>query len=897
MDVDKLDAILFPPEGEISQENSDLSVTNAKSYESSFLNSETKIEPETMTPEEALRESHEHIKFEETEIKTPISTGPTEKEGEKITNQRVPTVNAEEVRDINVVAGNIYNKVYYKDSDKNKTENTEEAFGDPTQPLPGNSSNLAAFHSIEDLNKYRKKWDENRLLLLGGMNESILLSTAYQLMDSLQYNTYEKRHLDFDGCNSGRTDLKIDMFRKHHIGRGEKMIILIDIDDQSEFYDSIFKSRTSAQSIKEYLEKKDILLIAIITDDLLKGVEGADGKGFHFSYWKVDFLYHLLKNFFPENTEFLEEKILQQREKDLWGDKNDNNAFHNNVFAELKRGKDSFLEEVNKRQKFIDTPQNPHDSFEDFWKIRTRDVFKDFEPHKTVLYCGTFFPKLPPLDFDKMVRLLLNGKITTTNKTVKMINDAGWDKTIETNGQKETVDIWIENSDKILKECKLKVIMDDNASQYIGFSQPYLENDLKKFFLEDQPMYLGHQFRPIQESGIFFIPDVSPNISNHIVRLVAQMAILNPAYYGIEWLKDFIRQLRDSFDIRNSIDESPEAAVFRFIENTKNKIIRRHFYTQISKLTREMLNYPQLKLVIKNFLNHLFTIDAHDAVLHIVLNVGERMFPTRRSEFDMFYWLRRLLDQGPEDIKEETYEALHQFAIKHHQDIYIVMESVMEWVPYPDKKNTNTSPSNQFSLLFILHYSYGALIRIKEKHYGHWPSNYPLFRPLYKDKSYLEKLKKIIRWLLHPHIQKITKDNKTLIHSAELTDDESNFDLFAFIAEILEGWGMILMGWDYETGIPEAVDLLRTLTDDIISMTNLVQQKSILKNLTTRCIHYKDQFILIKDKKSEKRKKIMGRYKMLYMLIGLCKRLITAQEGVSKQGILSNRRLTNEHQS
>jgi hypothetical protein len=868
MTTDNPDISTPPPGGDIPPEGHVSTGSLSEAEVPISTSAETELDPDASAPEEPSK-AGEKVSSDSSSEKDPP---PGEQE---IDVGEAENVNITDKGDIN---NTVINNIYGKDSDKIRSEIPDESFSDPTQSLPSNPSKLAVFHSPEELNTYRKKWNKNRLLLLGGINEDILLSTAYQLMETRRYETYEKRQLTFDDYNSELTGLKLEMFRRYCIGPGEKMIVLIDIEEQGEFFDSMFKSITSAQSIKEYLQEKDVLLIAMVKNHLMTLVEEKEGKGFYFSYWKIDFLPHLLRNFFPENVDDLKGKILEQRDKELWGDKNDDYDFHDNISAELKKGNESFSAEIDKRQKSVHTFERPDELFGSTWKTRTRDIFKDFEPHKTVLYCGAFFSKLPPLDFDKMVRLLLNGKIAAIGKTAKIITDTGEDKTIETNEQKEAVDIWTENSDKILKECKLRVTRDDSSSQYIGFSQPYLENDLKKFFQEDQPMYMRHQFRPIQESGILFVSDISPNISNNIVRLATQMAILNPAYYGADWLKDFIRQLREKFDIQDTVSTTPEAAVFRFMENTKNKIIRRHFYTQISKLIREMLNHHQLKVVIKKFLNHLFTIDAHDAVLHIVLNIGNRMFPARRSEFDMFYWLKRLLDQGPESIKVETYEALHQIAIKHHQDIYIVLESIFDWVPDPGKKNINPSPSNQFSLIFIIHYCYGTLLRMKDKHYGRWPSNYPVFRPLYKDKSQLEQLEKIICWLLHPHTHKSAKDSNTSIHPGNRTESGSNFDLFEYIASILEEWGMILMGWDYESGEPGAVKLFHTLTGRIISITDPSQHNKIFLSLAKKRIDYKNQFTQITDKKSGKRKKLISRYKMLHMLIGLCKKLIADQD-------------------
>jgi hypothetical protein len=882
MSTDESGTILPQTDGESTPERHEPSVTPVADGTPSPAPVETGSEPADKAPAEDSPEVPEPepgdiVVPPDAEVKTPEEEEEeetTDPSGDTTSDGTIPGIGAEEIEEVNIARGDIY---IYKDSgaDKKKPETPDDSFSDPTQELPENPAKFSAFHSPGKLESYFGKWIEDRLLLLGGIGEDILYSTAYQLIEREQFRSYERRYLYFADYNSDRNELILEMFRKYRVGRGEKMIVLIDIEDQGAFYDSIFKTPAAAKSIKEYLIEKDILLIAIVKNHLMNQVELNVGKGFYFAHWKMGFLSHLLKNFFPENTGELEKKIIGQRKKKVWGDKNDDHEFYDNLVFELMKGADSFLELVEKRQEYIDDLKKPVEFSEHSWEIRAGEVFKNSEPYKTVLYAGAFFSKLPPLDFDRMVNLLLDDKTAAASKTTRVTSYSGEDKTIETDEPKKAVEIWDDNADSILTQCKLKAVSDDSSSQYIGFVQPYLENDLKKYFKEIHPIYMRQQFRPIQESGILFRSDISPNISNNIVRLAVRMAILNPTYYGADWLKDFIVQLRSHYDIKDTTSATPMEAVLKYFENQTHEMIRRHFYAQVSKLTREMLNHEQLKIVVKNFLNHLFQINAHDAVLHIALNVGKRMFPSRRSEFDQFYWFKRLLDQGPDDIKNETYEALHKVAINNHHDIYIVTDSIMEWVPEPgkDKDEDNLSPSNTFALLFFHHYCFGILGRVKDKHYGRWPSKYPLFRPFYKDNSHMGQLEEIIRCLLHPYIQKASK-------TSGKSGNESEFDLYAYITAILEEWGLVLLGWDFEKAKPDAETFFHTLTRLIIAGTKPFQHSKIFKKLIQKRSDYKSEFTARRAKKKpEDRKKLAARYKMIDKLIGLCKQLIAEQKG------------------
>lgn len=832
------------------------------------LTDETEAETDSSGPEE-----HPEASDAETEIEddTGDHTPPPPDEKKSPEGDDEKGIEADSIEEVNVAKGDIYKIYYDAESGKKKSETTDDTFNDPTQYLPDNPAKFQAFHDPKDLVCFLAKWMEDRLLLLGGLSEDILLSTAYQLIEQTYGFSYEKRYLNFNDYNSDRTELILEMFRKYDVGPGEEMIVLIDIEEKGTFYDSIFGSRAAAQSIKEYLTEKNILLIAIVQDQLMKEVERKAGKSFHFAYWKIDFLPHLLANVFPNDAEELAHQITEQKNKKLWGDKKDDNEFYIDILFELNKGAKSFIDKVEKLQEIADGKAKPAKFSENLWETRAEEVFNNTEPHKTVLFAGAYFSKLPPLDFDLMVSLLLSGKTAPASKTTKVTSYSGDDKTVETEEQKDAAEIWEENADSILTQCKLKAVSEENSAQHIGFVQPYLESDLKNYFKEKHPIYMRQQFRPIQKSGILFREDISPNISSNIVRLAGQMAILNPTYYGANWLMDFIHQLRAKFNISETASHNPVVQVINHIENETNEMIRRHFYAQVSKLTREMLNHEQLKVVVKNFLNELFKINAHDAVLHIAINVGKRMFPSHRSDFDLFYWFKRLLDQGPSNIKIEAYQALHRVAVKNPHDIYLVMDSILDWAPDPDKDEDHFSPSNKFALYFFNLYCLGTLGGVKEEHYGQWPSQYPLFRPLHKDKSHMAQLEKIIDCLMHPFIRDISKKSGP--------GKKEEFDLYAYLAKILEDWGVILMGWEFETKVPDAEELFHTLTGLILSKTKSFQHTRILKQLVLKRAEYKKEFTRVAEKKPKNKKKLITNYKMISRLIDLLKKLISEHEG------------------
>jgi hypothetical protein len=784
------------------------------------------------------------------------------------------TIKSEKIEAVNITStGDVIKNTTFKParSDGHSDEDDlTDSFCDPTIRLPQNPSDLTVFHPPVQLNDFATLWQKSRLILLGGPSEEILSSTAYQLIERPEFKAYEKRFLSFDGINIKNSDSYIEMFLEYYPKK--KMIVLVDIKNQNRFYDSIFTTRYYAKFIKEELEEKKILIIGLLDAQLIKLVEDKkNSECFFFTHWKIDFLPHLLKTYFPESFGELENKIHEQRKIGLWGKKNDEFDFYNQIKETLEKGIDFFKKRVEKSLTYEPSTGEMHDNL--YREVEAQSIFKDEEPHKTVLFAGAFFSKLNPLDFHRLVRLLLEDKTVIVIKKTKIKSDESLGKIIETEEEIKAVEKWNKSADRILNDCHLKAVNIENIQNYIDFSHPYLRKDMKRYFKENACIYMRQQFLLVQNSGILFNSDISPGISDSIVHLAVQMAILNPSHYGPGWLLEFILQIKSQYDIIDKRPGYPFEGITQFLNRKENKGIRKHFYTQVSKLIREMLEHQQLKEVAKTFLDTMFIVDAHDFILHIVLNVGERMFPTRRSEFDMFYWLERLLNQGSEIIKEETYKALHQIAIEHHSSIYNVLEAIQEMLPSEEKEWQQLTSSNKFALCFIIHYCSGTVLQMEKEYYGAWPSKYALFHNMDKDDhGQTKRLKKIIQWLLHPLMERAVMEINSVAKPTE--PSRFNFNLHAYLATLLEEWGLILIGQNIKKAHPEALELFKIVNNMTISNANKMLQRKIMFWLAEKNVLYGQHVTKKSHQKLRKRKGNSTRYDLVHMLFRLCKQII-----------------------
>jgi hypothetical protein len=771
-------------------------------------------------------------------------------------------ITAENVENVNAASGDVIDKTVYiqgEQGDDNDEHDSPVLSCDPTISLDKVPSNFILSHPQAELDGYMKQWKENRFILLGGLSEEIISTTAAQLLERPEFDSYDKRLLTFDGSYTKYSDAGFDIFTRLP---GKKRIVLIDIKNQCRFFKSIFIGRQYAGTIKKRLEENEILMIALLDAQLLDLIEENMRSGsFFFTYWKIDFLPHMLKKYFLDRAGELETEILKQRQYGLWGKKIEDRDFYDQIKEELERGTDSFEERVKKNMDYDPSTDESHDNV--YRELEARRVFKDEEPLKTVFFVGTFFSKLPPLEFHWLVRILLEGKSITRKRKTMIKSGRSPGKMVETEEEIKAAEVWDKAADAILKDCHLKAVSIENVHYYIDFSQPYLRKDMEKYFMGHHSIFIKQQFLMLQNSGILFSTGISFQISDNIIQLAVKMAAMDSLYHGSEWLREFILQIKSRYGIIDKRPGYPFESITQFLEKEENKIIRKCFYSRVSELIREMLEHDQLKEVVESFLNNTLAAGAYGIALNIVLEIGKWTLSSQYSRFNMFYWLKCLLDQGPDEVKKEIYGAILQIAIDQDSAVYDVLEAIREWLPPVEKEWRRLTPSNKYALSLIVHYCSGTVAQVEKKDYGVWPSKYPLFHNLDGNQpKQMERFENIVRWLLHPFIDSAVKEVNSYTHHTGQSTFEFHFH--AYITTLLEEWGLILAGNDKKKANPGALELLESITRISISNADKTLQRKIMFWLSKKDVLYRELF----------KKKDSVRYDLIHMLYRLSKQMI-----------------------
>jgi hypothetical protein len=497
---------------------------------------------------------------------------------------------------------------------------------------------------------------------------------------------------------------------------------------------------------------------------------------------------------------------------------------------QFEQEKDFLSKEIEKLDKIIDEITQQLEKFEnikrkrpksrtestefnnEFKNVSIESLFAENNLIKnTVLYVATFFPDLSPPDFEQVVSFLLAEQTTTVTVKSQITTEQGETRLIEAPKEKPLTEVWREKQkDKLLHNCFIHSIYLEDSSQIIDFYASQLREGLIKFFKEEKTVYFSQQFK--QARLLLFEPAVK--IAINAIYLSVDMAIASPSTYGEDWLFEIIVRFTERANKTIDIDSEAGQQINRLLSEIASENRRNFVFARISSLIEEMLAYSQLKPVVKQFLEDLMSVKRYDAILGIVKNL--RFV----SQFDELYWVKQLLDRGDEDARSDAYKFLCHHLEQSDSRIYELLETIKTWLPKSDCPPRKYSKSNKYALQLLFEYSLETILEIDLKHYGCYPSKYPLFAPL-NDDSMESKIKTLISWIFYP-------DDEGELAIKYIDEDLNKTDLIQLISFLIARWFMILWGLEKNEPAPEASQIADNLIRQIILHTNRSQQKELV---------------------------------------------------------------------
>ncbi len=731
------------------------------------------------------------------------------------------------------------------------SEATRQKFEDPTKELPSKIT-IPEF-SLDEYPHLTEALEEHRTIILSSFDRRVSFSAAHALTRHDIYKSYDKRLLVIEKkIEEGRSDLSIDIFSRREYR--DKQIILVEIIYTGRFLESLqTESIAAPDQLRKSLADKHIAIVCTTSCELL-GVppDQANSKTFPFYHCDIPYLYHKLTHYYHprERARAIEKDLLRQREQKLWADFPKIDDFFREI-ANLLSSPGQLEAEIERRDSIF-RERLSVESIEMLKSVRPVDLLADGDLLRaTVLYTATYFRDLTPNDFERIICLLLGDATTEVETESQVVNEKGDVQVRRERITRYWIDLWNESPDRVLRECSLEAVSRDDSPQVIDFTKGYLRQDLRAHLESRYSILLARNFKTLQNSGLLFRQDVSEAIVDNLVRLSVERTISDPSYCNRDWLIQLIVMLRIHFETREG-QEDPSGDFLALLARLReNEILRRHFYSRLCQLIREMLQHAALRETIQSFLNFLVAHE-HGAALDIVLELARRL--RFSPEFEAFYWIKRLLDQGRLEIQKRTYQCL--FALVNESDgrFYAILEAIRGWLPETTLDVDRYSQSNHYALTFLPDYCFATAQSFPAKHYGGWPCRHTLFAALPSDLSQArEKLDLLAGWFTHPGLKSTV--------SVEGIDSE---DLLArFMADLIELWILILEGVEPRGAHPQAQLLARTLLDAFAARIDRRQQIPLIRRWQWRQQVYYKQVNLLPVHKWEERKALLAKRKKL----------------------------------
>lgn len=588
---------------------------------------------------------------------------------------------------------------------------------DFTKALPPKSPQLPEF-VFDELPQYLAKLKEERLVLISCPDEDVAYSAAHALIYGLKLpHDKQRRLLNIDRGAAEDSPLSIYDLSSKRKSKNEVVVVVDATTERAKpFLEPIIRAnRLLSGTIQDDLRRNKMYMLCLVEPALLDDGTRPDDE-LKFPCWRIPFLRRLLERYI-EHPDDVEQQIRTQRANGLWS-LNDSPFYFELKSYLLRR---ELPAELERRAK---TPQRS-----------AEELFKEEDPlSAAVLYVATYFPKLTPPEFNRLVPLLCNDAASRANSNA---------------GTQDHLQAWWMAPDKILKNCSLTTIPLSDSTRGVSFNNHKLGGELKEYLEREYNFFLENKFRDVQKLGLIFSP--SAQVAQNAVQLCVEKAGAYPEYYGSGWLAGLVTDFETAF----SNTEPGEPFAWRFISEPNAVKARKQFYQRLAELIGSLTEHPQAAEVVDSFLQQLLLAKHRGAVLEIVRRL---QFVT---SFDPFKWLKQLFDQGNQPIREQTSDYLRGHLKRIRRGIYQALSSLELWLPKDARPLEHYPIPARYALRLMNEYFRETNSRFDARNFGVWPSTHPLFA--FTDAmTAVDNIGLLVRLVFHPGMYSVAVTNRRI---------------------------------------------------------------------------------------------------------------------------------------
>jgi hypothetical protein len=606
-----------------------------------------------------------------------------------------------------------------------------------------------------------KTLERNRVILLMSYKERAAWLAAYSLVNDHSFRSQKKLALFPTHQRGNESNLDFMTLTEKPFLEERPQILLVEIKQECALLGTVLNSLNGvAGRVCDRLESTDSYLVFSIDEDLVDEDQGSEWAD-DLASSSISHFRYLLTPHYDDRAATLEERLCSLLGLGPDSPAADRRKYYPRVAEQLRRGAAAFEAYLAALEEAAQPAAANHPQPQ---TVGPSSIFPRFsEVHRTAAFIGTYFPELNQNDFDLFVRTLL-GNTTTTKETVRQaFRRDGKLVSVREKTEELWTDRWLRDADSVFRKCHLHTVPSESGALYIDFREPDLRDDLRSYLETRHPWYLRKQCALLQDPAVLFASDLSQKAVDDLIHLYVERAVIDPAGFGWPWLRNLILLGRAAL-----------TAVAQDWEDT--------FTSRVAALLREMLDRDVLCPVIRDLFDNLLTDGEHEALLDIIASLAPRF--RFGPGVNLLTWMRRLLDEGSEPVRQLTREGLIALARRSGPRIYDVLEAIETWLPDSERPLERLSFSHRFALDFLFYYCAEVAAWMTS-----WPAPHPLFYSLPRDEAGARsRITLLVEWIVCP-------SGVALVRSDPSDPLKSTKDArMALVADLIEHWAWVLEG-------------------------------------------------------------------------------------------------------
>ncbi len=654
---------------------------------------------------------------------------------------------------------------------------------------------------------------QKRVLLLTSYQEHAAYSAAYTLIKDTSFSLHSRKTF-FPARGQDRDRSDLDLITLTRDLDEKPQIVLIDIRSRCTLLDStLILGVGPIATVCARLKAHSSFLILAVNEDLLK-----DASASEILPYSVSHLLYLLSRDLGNRAPEFEKRLLAGFE--AWAGPTQLSELYQRVADRLPAGEAALEALIQELERARTLP--PADRKVQLEPIKAADILREESAvHRAAAFLATYFTNIRQQDFDRLVLLLLGEEMITKERTRRVTGKDGFPTTVTEETKERWSERWARSADLVFRDCHLRTVDSSDGSWVVDFSEPYLRRELRVHFDRHLPWYVKRQCQVLQESGVLFAFDLSPATVEGLVDLFVERAVVDPQGFGSRWLLELVHGLRIQFEGEPPSDSQEKALAWLLAHLAMEARLLAHFHGRLALMIREMLDRDALRPMVDEFFEFLIAARQHGALLDLIVDLARRLRFV--SHFEPLIWMRRLLDQGSDAVRERAADELINLARDSGPRIYEFLTGVRDWLPQAGLAPSRFSPSNQRALEFLFAYCARVAESLSMERMGAWPSQHPLFYTLSGSKDARSVIVKLIDWILDRRGLNGETEDSTEKQSARVVQ-------IAKVAALVEHWSWVLQGRSDDDGSSPGGALFVVILEEIVRRADMLDRARLQRS-------------------------------------------------------------------